>query len=455
MSQLLPVVWSKGVFLSPQHLQAQDRYFEDLLNFQVRALTQFGWGFSEVQIDGTALATGTLTLSRAAGLFPDNLSFEMPEADPLPPSRNIEDCFRDGAQRRMFYLAVPERRPAGLNVSGQRGGLSTRFFTEAQLLRDENSTGTGASAERTILLARKNVQILAEGENTAGSVLLPLIAIQRTEAGLYRPDPNYCPPVVNLHASPLLTGILRGLLELLVARAAQLGGARRQRNESLADFSASDVANFWLLYTMNTELPELRHLLETSLVHPEILFRAMLRLAGTLTTFSPKFELRDLPRYDHEQLGSCFGLLDALLRELLETVVPSNFVAFPLKLVRPSVYATTIDKDRYFENSRFYLAVTANLREPELINRFSKLAKVASATHIENYIRQALPGLRMVHVPVPPRAIPVKLQYQYFSLERAGDVWEAITRARNLAVYASDEINDPQMELIILLAAPE
>ena len=452
MPKLLPVVWSKGVFLTPQHLQAQDRYFEELLRFKMDSLTYQGWGFSGLEIDGAAMVGGTLSITSASGLFPDNLGLDIPGSDAAPPSRPIDECFSQGRQRCTFYLAVPERRAAGINVGSARGGISARFFSELQMVRDENSSTV---TERPISLARKNLQILAEGESTAGSIVLPFAAIERTEAGLYRIDPKYVPPVVDVHASPMLTGILRGLVELLVARSSQLAGARRQRTESLADFSASDIANFWLLYTMNTELPGFRHMLEARRVHPEALFRAMLRLAGALTTFSSKFGARDLPRYDHEQLGQCFGLLDALLRELLETVVPSNFIALPLKPVRPSIYATAIDKDQYFENSRFYLAVAANMKEPDLINRFSKLAKVTSATHIENYIRQALPGLRMVHVPVPPRALPVKLRYQYFSLERSGEVWESLVRARNLAVYTSDEVSDPQMELVILLAAPE
>ena len=29
MRQLQPVIWSKGTFLSPQHLQAQERFVED------------------------------------------------------------------------------------------------------------------------------------------------------------------------------------------------------------------------------------------------------------------------------------------------------------------------------------------------------------------------------------------------------------------------------------------
>ena len=65
-------------------------------------------------------------------------------------------------------------------------------------------------------LARKNLQILAEGENLEGSVLLPLAQIERTEAGGYRIDVKYVPPMLNVKGNDLLTGILRGLIETLV-----------------------------------------------------------------------------------------------------------------------------------------------------------------------------------------------------------------------------------------------
>lgn len=452
MRQLQPVIWSKGVFLSPQHLQAQDRFFEESLRFQIEALAFRGWGFSALQLDGTALSEGSLSVTRASGIFPDGLVVDIPGSDALPRSRTLDECFLDGRTRCAFYLAVPQHRPGGINVGSQRGGISTRFYAELQMLRDENNTG---SSEKPVSVARKNLQILAQGENLEGSVLLPLAVIEQTEAGTYRFEPKYVPPMINLKGSDYLSGILRGLVELLVARSSQIAGSRRQRNQSLADFSASDVANFWLLYTMNANLPVLRHLFDSDLVHPERLFVQMLELAGALTTFSPRLEPRDLPRYDHEQLGQSFGLLDALLRELLDTVVPSNFVSLPLKPLRDSIYASAIEKDQYFENSRFYLAISADMRESDLISRTPKLAKVCSATQIEQLIRQALPGLQMVHVPVPPRAIPVKLKYQYFSLERSGVAWESIQRARNFAVYVPGDIPNPDMELIILLASTD
>lgn len=451
MRQLQPVVWSKGVFLSPQHLQAQDRFFEDNLRFVAVALAFRNWGFSSLQIDVAGLSEGHFSVARASGVFPDGLVLDVPASDPPPASRSLDECFPPGIQSCIFYLAVPRERPGGVNVSLQRGSASTRFFSELQMLRDENSSGV----EKPVSLARKNLQILAEGENLEGSVLLPLGRVERTEAGGYRLDGQYVPPLLNLKCNELLSGILRGLMETLTSRSSQLAGSRRQRNQSLADFSASDIANFWLLYTINSHLPVARHLLDAPQVHPETLFLEMLSLAGSLTTFSSKLEPRDLPNYHHEKLGECFSALDALIAELLETVVPSNFVALPLKPLRDSVYATSIDKDQYFENSRPYLAISSDLREADLIGRAPGLVKVCSATHIEQLIRQALPGVKLAHVPVPPRAIPVKLRYQYFSLERSGPAWEAITRARNFAAYVPGEIPNPEMELIFLFASAE
>lgn len=451
MRQLQPVVWSKGVFLSPQHLQAQDRFFEDTLRFLSGALSFRNWGFSSLSLDAAGLGEGRLSLTQASGIFPDGLMVDVPGSDAAPASRTLDECFPQGSSSCAFFLAVPQDRPGGINVALQRGGASTRFYSELQMLRDENSSGV----EKPVSLARKNLQILAEGETLEGSILLPLAQIEKTEAGGYRFDPKYVPPMLNAKASEVLTGVLRGEIETLIARSSQLAGSRRQRNQSLAEFSASDIADFWLLYTINNHLPVSRHMLDSEQVHPEALFLHMLSLAGALTTFSPKIELRDLPRYEHEKLGACFLALDAAIAELLETVVRKNFIALPLKPLRDSIYATAIDKDRYFENSRPYLAISSDLGEAELISRTPALAKACSATHIEQLIRQALPGLKLTHVPVPPRAIRVQLKYQYFSVEKTGPVWEAVVRARNFAVYVPGEIPNPVMELVFLFANPE
>jgi type VI secretion system protein ImpJ len=450
MRQLQPVIWSKGTFLSPQHLQAQERFVEDSARFYMDSLNSRAWGFREIQIDTKALSEGRLAITLASGIFPDALPLDIPASEYPPAARVLDECFQGGRQSCVFYLAVPEYLQGGMNVAVNRGTVSTRFLAQMQMVRDEN-TGSG---EKPIQVARKNLQILAEGENREGSVVLGFTRILRSETGMYQIDPAYIPPLIDIHAHPTLKRTLSNLVELLVARGAQLSGLRRQKNQSLADFTASDIANFWLLYTINSHLPVLRHFLESTNIQPEQLFGELSDLAGALTAFSNKIAPKDLPAYNHEQLGTCFGELDKLIRVMLETVIPSNFVSLPLKMVRDTIYATSIDKDAYFENSRFYLAIAADIRDADLIDRSQKLLKACSANQLETLIRNALPGLRLTHVPTPPRSIPVKLRHQYFSIEQGGPVWESVLRSRNFAVYSPQDILNPQMELIILLAQP-
>ena len=106
-------------------------------------------------------------------------------------------------------------------------------------------------------------------------------------------------------------------------------------------------------------------------------------------------------------------------------------------------------------NTRMYLAISADLSQADLLKRVPQLVKLCSATHIETLIRQALPGMPMVHVPSPPGAIPIKLNYQYFALNQNGVAWEAVQRARNIAAYVPADIPNPQLELIILLPQAE
>ena len=451
MRRLQPVIWAKGTFLTPQHLQLQDRFFESVLEFKLRALKFCPWGFAELQIDHEALSGGSLSLSRAVGLFPDGLAFEIPDSDAAPGARPLEQSFGPDQSTLEVFLAVPQYHDRGFNVSVAQKNGDARYQAEIALTRDEN---TGL-AERPVQIARKNLRLLVEGEPLQDSTFLRMARVKKTAAGTYQLDPLFIPPLLDIAASEYLVAILRRLVEILAAKGSTLSGTRRQKNQSLADFTASDIANFWLLYTANSYFPIMRHIFESKKGHPEGLYTTMLALAAALTTFSTTLQPRDLPLYDHDNLGACFSDLDEKLRTLLETVVPSNFVSLPLKLTQPSIYSTALANDKYLVNTRMYLAISADLSEADLLKRVPQLVKVCSATHIETLIRQALPGMQLTHVSSPPGSIPIKMNYQYFSLNQAGVCWDAVGRARNFAAYVPGEIANPQLELIILLPQAE
>jgi type VI secretion system protein ImpJ len=447
MKRLQPVIWAKGTFLTPQHLQAQDRFLEEALQFRTEALHFRPWGFEHLELDRDALVGGHIAVSSARGLFPDGLPFDIPRSDVPPPPKLVASFFEGDVTEIDVQLAIPPQVEGGVNVSMAGKNLDTRYLAEVVSLRDEN---TGL-AEKPIQVASKNMRLLVDNEAREGTPFLRVARVRRTASGLLELDPAFVPPLVNLHASSYLAGMLRRLLEILVAKSESLSATRRQKNLNLADFTASEIANFWLLYTVNVHLPQLRHLAEARRGHPAALFSAMSSLAGSLTTFSADIQPHQLPVYDHDNLSRTFTELDEKLRKMLETVVPSYFVSLPLKLLQPSVYGTSLDEERLLVNTRMYLAIKAAAPEAEIISRTPQLAKVCSVTHIEHLIRNALPGVPLRHETSPPSGLPMRLDYQYFSLSQSGGAWQSIQRARNFAVYVPAELPNPQLELIVLL----
>lgn len=447
MKQLQPVLWSKGTFLTPQHLQLQDKFLEDSMNFRVQALNFCAWGFSELVLDQELLTEGQLAVSRASGIFPDGLVFEIPGSDQPPPSKSLAEFFDPGMNDLDIYLTVPDYKDKGLNVAAPGQTTSSRYVAEIAAIRDEN-TGTG---EKPVQIARKNLRLLAANESREGSSVLRIANVEKTETGSFRLNPRFVPPLLEVRANDYLQGLISGILEILSAKSSQLSASRRQKNLSLADFTTADIANFWLLYTVNSNIPVLSHIFLGQRCHPEELFSALTALGASLTTFSSTIRPRDLPVYDHFNLGKVFTELDEKLRILLETVVPTNVVSLPLKHVKNTVYATAIDQDKYLNNTRMYLAVSADANEETILRSVPQLVKACSATHIEQLISKALPGIPLTYIPSPPGAIPVKMKYQYFSLNQSGAAWESVARARNFAVHVPAEIPNPQMELVILL----
>jgi type VI secretion system protein ImpJ len=240
-------------------------------------------------------------------------------------------------------------------------------------------------------------------------------------------------------------------VERLSARSASLAGSRRQRNQELADFSVADVGAFWLLYTVNTHLPGLRHLAEVRGGHPVQLWEAMVSLVGALSAFATTADARTLPTYDHLRLGEGFAELERRLYALLDGAVVDAAVSLPLKAVRPTLHAVAVDQAAWLDAPQWFLAVSAMQRPQELIPRVMHGCKVGSADVVDTLIRQALPGLELAHVSSPPPAVPLRLDFQYFAIRKAGDAWDAIVRARNLAVYVPAELADARFELVIVL----
>jgi type VI secretion system protein ImpJ len=449
MKLLSKIVWSEGMYLAPHHFQAQNRYFEDSIQFATSSLWTRGYGFAAYRLDPDALRNGTVVLLEARGLFEDGLAFDMPESDPAPEPRNIVESFSPTATHLTMCLAIRRFSREGHNCDVERvPGSDTRYIGEVRELRDENS----GRDEKPVRLGRKNIRLLLDTECTDEMLSLPLARIIRDGSGHFALEPEFIPPCLKFSAGDRVFEIARRLVEILEEKSASVSrdqGGTAGRFQ--AGLSSRQVSEFWFLHAINSSLTPLRHLLLSKQGHPEELFREMLRLGGALCTFGLDIHPRSLPTYDHKHLDECFRQLDEHIRRHLEIVVPSRAIVIPLKKIDRYFYEGEIKDLRCFERSRWILGIHATIGEADLIARTQQLVKVCSSKFIPELVKRALSGLALTHIQVPPSAIAAKVEYQYFSIDRSGPCWEHIMQTKVAGLYAPGELPSPELELIVIL----
>ena len=444
MKFLSRVVWSEGMYLGPEQFQAQSRYFEESLHFASTTLNYSPYGLIGASLDAEALRNGTVSLIHGRGLLSDGIAFHMPESDPLPPTREIADSFPPTREALMVSLAIPARKPAGLNCALQPSADDSRYVAEARTFIDET---TGAD-ERPVQVGRKRFRLIFDTESDEGLVSLPIARIVRDGSGHYNYDPLFIPPCVQVSASERLLLLLRQLLEILEEKSASL---RAGGQGKATEHSARELASFWLLHSVNSAAAVIRHLWTSKRGHPEEVFLELSRLAGALCTFSLDSHPRTLPLYDHENLTEGFQALDRHIRTHLEVVLPTKCLEIPLQRTANYFYEGDVTDARCLGRARWIFGIRSETGELELIRRTPELVKICSSKFVGELVKRALAGLEMTHLEAPPPAIRTKAETQYFGIDRAGPFWDSIKQTRRVGIYVPGELPNPDLQLLVVL----
>ncbi len=445
MSSYRKVLWNEGMLLTPHHFQQWDNYHEEQLNARLASLAPYEWGILDLQLNQEAIANGTIEVVRCRAVMPDGLVVNIPQRDAAPAARPVEGHFTGGADRLEVYLAIPAKRAGAANfqTNGGEPKPTVRYWQDAGTVQDE----TGGGGEQQIAFARSNLRVMFADEIRDGYNSIKIAELERTATGQLAASENYIPPALNVAASSWLVNMLRQIVEVLIAKSSSLGEQRRQRTTSLADFTTSEIAVFWLLNTVNASIPVLTHLFRTRIVHPERLYTAMAELCGRLMTFATDRHPQSIVPYEHTDLYFTFSQLSAEIRSLLETVIPTRCVQIPLESTRESVYTGRVQDDRLLAEAEFFLAVSAKVPEAQLIERVPRVIKIASRDVIDGVIGSGLPGVTLTHASPPPAPIPTRIGFHYFGLDRNGVFWEAIRNSRSVAVYVPQEFTEQKLEL--------
>ncbi|MGD0733519.1 MAG: type VI secretion system baseplate subunit TssK [Terracidiphilus sp.] len=450
MKFLSRVVWSEGMHLGPHHFQTQSRYFEDTLWFLSSNLRQEPWGFLHFSIDSEALRNGLAVLSFASGILPDGLIFDIPDCDSAPEPANLNNLFSSTESEITLHLAIPPRLDQGLDCD-LTGASGARYGAVQRTLRDE-SVGQG---ENSVSFARKNFALLSHAQLTPETISFPIARIVRDGAGGFTSDPEFIPPSLRISASQSLVLLLHRLTQAIDEKITSTRSVRLSSGRFELGTSALDVANYWFLHALCSTLPALRHHLQDRRSHPEEVYRDLARLAGSLSTFALESSQDQIPAYHHLDLTTTFKELDVLIRRYLEIVAPSNTITLQFRKADNYIFAAEVKDERCLRRARWIFGIRSSVTESVLLRQTPKLVKVCSAEGVAKLVQRALPGLELMHVPVPPAALHSQADMHYFSVSLSGACWQHILQTKQVGVYLPGDLGDATFDLTIIMETSE
>ena len=442
MTTPAPVLWGEGHFLRPHHFQQQDRYHDLRLQQMASALHPYAWGVRQVDIDHEGLRSDVLRVDALSLVFRDGETIRAPGPDNLPVPLNLTTIPPD-VQEATVHAALPRLKPHGGNCSG----TDARFATEQREVEDLYSRAAGMQ----VAVLRKAVRLVTSLEPIDAYETIPIARIRRMAAGGFEADSEFLPPSLSIGATAAMFRRLARLMEKLLAKVNALYGHHREPSRNVIEIRSGDASAFWLLHTASSAHAALAHLAQHRDLHPERLFQELLSLAGALTTFSRSYRLEDLPAYSHADPGPSFARLDAIVRDLLDTVISSRYFSIALDNDRPNYFRGTLDSGKIDDRTMLYLAVSANMPALQLVEAVPLRFKVGAPEDVEKFVLSALPGVKLSHAPQVPSALPVRPETYYFSIDSRGVLYEAMLKAQAISIYVPAGLEDLRLELVAVL----
>jgi type VI secretion system protein ImpJ len=416
--KLLPVAWTEGMFLRPQHLQQQDLYNEDRTSARIGAMDPFQWGVREFELDTEALSDNRIEITRLEAVMPGGAVIHYP-GNAVVESRE----FSADVEELDVYIAMRRLKPAEANSGPIEGGSrDVRYRVKPESAPDLNRGGF----ETPIDLLVSNVRVFISGEEleleTTDSIKLAKIVATGDVGHPFALSRSYAAPLLALQGCPPLVEEINKVVSQIAAKMRVVSGR-------MTTVSTADLPNMWMRYTLARLTPLLRHLLSTGTTNPFQFYSVLTETAGALSAFALK-EPAELPAYKHDDLFACYGDLLSFIDTHLGGAVPDRFIELKLGLEAVGgrkLYTTKeLSAEQVDPRNHFFLGIKAQIETQELINLVAEAAKAASIDELGSILMMNLDGLAIDHLPGAPTEIAAKTGYEYFRVDSHGPTWNRV-----------------------------
>jgi type VI secretion system protein ImpJ len=443
-------LWAAGALLSPQQFQQQARW-EAWTNEGLAHLSLVNpWGIKAVAFDPQALQLGKLKATRLQLRMPDGTLIDTDHVDRLPAGLELAGLLPEDMQAATLHLALPLEQANGNNClfDSVKADRPVRYRQDWRQVQD-----LFGDDRQSIGVLEHVLSLRFEHDDNGDYLTCPIARLVRDGQGAWSLDPDYVPPLLSFAAHPGLLTQLDNLLTQLSAKRQRLMGMRRESNQRMADFAVADVSLFWLLNALNTCQPVLADLKAWPARHPEQVYLELIKLAGSLLTFSLDHDIEQIPTYRHDHLQSVFSPLMRLVATLLEASLPSRVIALELKEMAANRWQVSLNDGRLQdrENVDFYLSVRCNLPAAQLQSQFPRLCKIGTPDDVDHLVNAALDGVPLKPLSHVPAAIPLRLENQYFALDLGHEKGQAMLATGVCAFYVPGTLAEAKLELFAVL----
>ncbi|RUO33738.1 type VI secretion system baseplate subunit TssK [Aliidiomarina soli] len=433
------IVWAEGVVLTQQHFQRWDSLQTATHAAWHSMLTAYPWGVDSIAWNTTALANQRLELTELKAAFPDGRLVHFQPSEATPVQMVIADEAAD--EQLVVYVAMADRDL----VAGITGYQPPQGTVAWQAQYREVSDAYDDKRKEELLFAQPNLMLITEQELRNDLVALPVCCLRRQDDGRYALDESWQPSLIRLQKHTRSYEALKSLQQQLLHRVTQYQEKRGLLGD-LSSFSSVELAGFMLQKDLAGYLSELSSLLGPAGGHPHDAFLLLNRMIAQLRLYAGAEG--ETHEYQHtDQINTLAGQLEEI-DYLLANLTYEQDVQLRLALNEHGVLVTEDHNLGDFSSSDFYLA----LRQPgvtqELLDTFPDFCKVAVPSAMEELIGSALPGLTLRYCKRIPAKIRQKSGFEYFAIEKEGELWQQVEQERELAVFCTGEFSDASVELL-------
>lgn len=437
------VHWHEGMFLRPHHFQALHRFANYQKNHGEKWDLHYNWGLRSIELDLDAVANFRCVIRSLRARLRDGTLVAIPD-DGLLPAVELKNAFAQQSAITVF-LAIPLLHLGRANTAlDGTADSNARYHIDTQELEDEN---TGVNPQ-PIQVRRLNFKLLLSTDDHAGYEVLPLARIEKSQRAEATPqlDEAYIPPLLSCDAwKPLDAGILQAIYDRIGKKIELLAGQVVSRGISIDSPAPSDILILTQLRLLNEAYALLRILAFSQGWHPLDAYAELCRLIGQLAIFGPERRPPDLPRYDHDDLGGCFYGVKKYLDYLLNLMVEPEYKERPF--IGAGLRMQVVLEPVWLESVwQMFIGVQSPLDGEEVIRLLTKPGqldmKVGSSDRVDTIFRLGQAGLRFVHNPRPPRALPALPGQIYFQITRESQEaeWQHVQKSLTLALRLNENL---------------